>query len=261
MPSPDSSRLTARLYLEAVLPTLAALPGVDDEAATLIREERFGIRFQTSSGSSGTICFENGKSSSTPIPHVPVLKLWLASDNQCVRLFSKRGLALPLPIGGWTVLPKLPTFQKLADRMEKLLQPEPSELENPKVLQAHVFLSLHLAIHALVPMLERDPVGIKTRSTLPKGIASFRYRSESFPELWIDLRGDRPVAGTGTPPASPLVTLDFRNDEAARLAMANQLDSLAALGRGDLALNGFVPFADGLDLVMQRIQPYLLPAS
>jgi len=259
MPSPDPSRLTARLYLEAVLPTLAALPREDDEA--LIREECFGIRFLTASGVSCTVCFDKGKASSTPIPNAPLLKLWLASDDQCVRLFTKRGLALPLPIGGWTVLPKLPVFQKLADRMESILKPDPSELENEKVLQAHVFLSLHLAIHALVPMLELDPVGSKTRSTLPKGIASFRYRSESFPELWIDLRGDHPVAGTGAPPAHPLVTLHFKNDEAARLAMANRLDSLAALGRGDLALSGFVPFADGLDLVMQRIQAYLLPAS
>jgi hypothetical protein len=234
---------------------------VDDEAATQIRNERFGIRFQTPSGSSGTVCFDNGESSPGPIPHVPLLKLWLASDDQCVRLFSKRGLALPIPIGGWTVLPKLPIFQKLADRMESILKPETSDLENQKVLHAHVFLSLHLAIHALVPMLECDPVGMKTRNTLPKGIASFRYRPESFPELWIDLRADRRVAGTGTPPAHPLVTLQFKNDEAAQLAMANQLDSLAALGRGDLALSGFVPFADGLDLVMQRIQPYLLPAS
>jgi hypothetical protein len=222
------------------------------------------VRFDAGDKLTGRIIFDTdspaGAGATTEsVAGVPVLNLWLASASQCVSLFSKSGLAIPVPVGGWQVLPKMPLFQKLTDRLQAVLQPSDADLADIHFLRAHVFCSLHLAIHALPAMLELDPEGIPVLSSAPKGVAEFIFHSELFPKLWLDLRGDRPVAGTGAAPAAPLVSLDFRNDEAARLAMANQLDGLAALGLGDLVLEGYVPLADGLDLVMARIQPYLTP--
>ncbi len=264
MANPSRQRLIARLYLEAVLPTLAPLVQYDPSARELMHGQRFGVRFDAGSELEGRIVFDTDSpagagATTAAVPGVPVLNLWLASASQCINLFSKSGLAIPVPVGGWQVLPKMPLFQKLTDRLEAVLQPSDADLQDTDFLRTHVFCSLHLAIHALPAMLELDSVGASTHASLPKAVAEFRFRSELFPSLWLDLRGDRPVAGTGTPPAAPRVSLDFCDDHTARLAMANQLDGLAALGRGDLVLEGYVPFADSLDLVMARIQPYLTP--
>jgi|GEM_PF-5350916 len=264
MDTPSHQRLIARLYLEAVLPTLAPLVQFDPTARELITGQRFGVRFDAGDGLEGRIIFDMDSPAGTgtttdEVDGVPVLNLWLPSASQCVRLFSKSGIAIPIPVGGWQVLPKVSLFQQMTDRLEAVLQPEASDLSDEAFLRNHVFCSLHLAVHALPAMLELDPTGQSVLSSTSKGIAVFKYHPESYPSFWLDLRGERPIAGTGNPPADPLVTLNFCNDQTAVQAMANQLDGLAALGRGDLVLEGFVPLADSLDLVMARIQPYLTP--
>lgn len=264
MDTTSRQRLTARLYLEAVLPTLVPLVRFDSTAHDLITGQRFGVLFDAGDQLAGRIVFDmdspaGAGTTTQPVEGVPELKLWLLSASQCVKLFSKSGIAVPIPIGGWQVLSRMPLFQQLTDRLEAVLQPEPAALEDTELLRTHVFCSLHLAVHALPAMLELDPEGKSVRASAKPGIAEFRFRPEQFPPLWLDLRGEKPVAGIGKPPAAPLVTLHFCNDAAAVQAMANQLDGLAALGRGDLVLEGFVPLADSLDLVMARIQPYLAP--
>lgn len=264
MANSSRQRLIARLYLEAVLPTLAPLVQFDPIARDLIKGQRFGVRFDAGDSLEGRIVFDTDSTAGAgvttkSVPGIPILNLWLASSSQCVTLFAKSGIAVPLPVGGWQVLPKMPLFQKLTDRLQAVLQPEDSDLTETEFLRNHIFCSLHLAIHALPAMLELDPEGQAVLSAAPKGVAEFKFHPKSYPSLWLDLRGDHPVAGTGKPPASPLVSLNFCNDQAARKAMANQLDGLAALGLGDLVLEGFVPLADSLDLVMARIQPYLTP--
>lgn len=262
MDTPSRQRLIARLYLEAVLPTLAPLVQFDKTARELITGQRFGVRFDAGAELEGRITFDmdspaGAGTTTEAVKGVPELNLWLPSASQCVRLFSKSGIAIPIPVGGLQVLPKMPVFQKLTDRLEAVLKPEASQLSDNEFLRTHVFCSLHLAVHALPAMLELDPEGTSVLASAPKGIAEFKFHPDTFPTLWLDLRGERPVAGIGKTPASPLVSLHFRDDQAAVQAMANQLDGLAALGRGDLVLDGFVPLADSLDLVMARIQPYL----
>ena len=264
MDTSSRQRLIARLYLEAVLPTLAPLVKFDSTARDLITGQRFGVRFDAGDALEGRIVFDmdspaGAGATTDSVDGVPVLNLWLPSASQCVRLFSKSGIALPIPVGGWQGLPKLPLFQQLTDRLEAVLKPEAESLAEETFLRNHVFCSLHLAVHALPAMLELDPTGQSLISSIPKGIAEFKFHPDTYPGLWLDLRGDQPFAGTGNPPADPLVTLNFCNDHTAAQAMANQLDGLAALGRGDLVLEGFVPLADSLDLVMAQIQPYLRP--
>jgi len=256
-----STRLRCRLYLEAVLPTLAALVRFDPAARDLVSAHRFGIRFCVPGLPSKVAIFDGEHSGTENRKEVPTLSLWLPSAGQCVRLFSKTGFALPIPVGGFPVATNLGRFQQLTERMEAVLTPNESDLTDPDFLRIHVFLSLHLAVHALVPMLEEEPVGREVWTGLPEGVAEFAFARDQFPAMWLDARGNRPVAGWGPSPEPPRVSLEFKNEEAARLAMASRLDSLAALGRGDLVLRGFVPMADALDLVMQQIQAYLLPAS
>ncbi|MEM6823120.1 MAG: hypothetical protein AAF558_14405 [Verrucomicrobiota bacterium] len=259
MPVPNTkpSLLVSRLYLEAVLPTLAPLCRYDSKAATMIENETFGVRFALASGEHGSISFHDNQASSGNGTNVSQLNLLLPTAAQCVSLFSKKGLAIPIPLGGWSVLPKMGLFQKVTDRLEAVLQPDPADLEDPDFLAIHAHCSLFLAVRALVVLLELDPEGQKLLPKLPKGIAVFRYRHEKFPDQWIDLTSNTPQAGEGELPGPALVTLEFKTDQTAQLAMANRLDSLAALGKQEMVLTGYVPFADSLDLVMKRIQPYL----
>ncbi|MGF1679251.1 MAG: hypothetical protein ACFCUX_08660 [Candidatus Methylacidiphilales bacterium] len=250
--------LKARLYLEAVLPCLTALVKHDPASSLLIKQDPFSVEISCGGGYHGVALLDASSSDRSNLPNI---HLHLPTAAQCVNLFTQSGFALPIPLKGWTHFGRMRDFKTLSTRLQNLLQPDKAAMQDAEVVALHVHLSLRLAVSALVPMLEYDPEGITTRASLPKAVAEFLYRPDRYGALWLDLRGPRPVMGSGEPPERARVTLEFCNDPTAILAMSNQLDGLAALGRGDLKLSGFVPMADGLDLVMSRIQAYISPSA
>jgi hypothetical protein len=42
-------------------------------------------------------------------------------------------------------------------------------------------------------------------------------------------------------------------------AMRDEIDSMAAVGNGQIKVDGLIPLADGLNFVMERLRVYLQP--
>jgi hypothetical protein len=42
-------------------------------------------------------------------------------------------------------------------------------------------------------------------------------------------------------------------------AMRDEIDSMAAVGAGEIRIDGLIPLADGLNFVMERMRVYLQP--
>jgi hypothetical protein len=41
--------------------------------------------------------------------------------------------------------------------------------------------------------------------------------------------------------------------------MRDEIDSMAAVGTGEITIDGLIPLADGLNFVMERMRVYLQP--
>jgi hypothetical protein len=47
--------------------------------------------------------------------------------------------------------------------------------------------------------------------------------------------------------------------DVAYAAMRDEIDSMAAVGTGEIRIDGLIPLADGLNFVMERLRVYLQP--
>jgi hypothetical protein len=43
--------------------------------------------------------------------------------------------------------------------------------------------------------------------------------------------------------------------------MRDEVDTMAAIGAGDMRIDGLIPLADGLNVVMERLRVYLQPTA
>jgi hypothetical protein len=93
--------------------------------------------------------------------------------------------------------------------------------------------------------------------SLPPGLASFRIEGEPRATVWFEHDSDDGAAGWCEPPRMPEVCIVFDGVETAFAALREEIDTFAAIGRGQIRVEGLVPLADGLNVVMQRLRIYL----
>ena len=95
---------------------LAALVRVDEPAQALIAGQCFGVRLTTRSGLSAQIDFLDGEVEvNTEKTGHRALELLFLSDRHLNRTFSGKSFSMPIPVGGFGHLARLPTFSKLAE--------------------------------------------------------------------------------------------------------------------------------------------------
>ena len=67
------------------------------------------------------------------------------------------------------------------------------------------------------------------------------------------------MSGWSEPPRRPDVCIVFGSVELAYAAMRDEADTMAAIGAGEMSIDGLIPLADGLNVVMERLRVYLQP--
>jgi hypothetical protein len=77
--------------------------------------------------------------------------------------------------------------------------------------------------------------------------------------VWFDHGSADHAAGWSEPPRRPDVRIVFGDMDVAYAAMRDEIDSMAAVGTGQIKIDGLIPLADGLNFVMERLRVYLQP--
>lgn len=253
------TKLKARLYLHAVLPAFEDLLAVSPEARELLGERAFSISFQTTSGLKAYLRFADSecrtfKSSSRGSEIV----LHFLTDAQLNREFENNGFRIPIPLRGASRLGDLRTFKALSSLLETYLRPEHPRLEDPTFRHAHVSLQLGIALRAAAELIHHEPRARRIMQGTPEGTACFSIAEGDFAG-WISWRAGQLKTGKG-PPAIPAdVDITFKNAKTALLAMGNRIDVFAALGLGEITVQGLVPLADALGYIFERVPLYIEP--
>jgi hypothetical protein len=260
--SPRSSVVLSELYLEAVLPCLTTLAEHDPLARELIGAKEASIVLRVIRGPATTVHLRRGEvlcaMAGTRNPSVVLLFLNRAHLNA---FFAGHKWAVPVPVwGGWRV-GLLKRFATLAQRLEAVLNGHKSVIDDPSGRRLYARLSLVAATLGLRALLRGDAPTLAALHSVPLGLACFSIEGEDGASAWFDHRTSASVstAGWGEPPRRPEVCIAFRNVEIAFLAMRDEIDSIAAVGLGDIKIDGLVPLADGLNSAMQRLRIYLGP--
>jgi hypothetical protein len=255
-----NATVLSRLYLDAVLPCLTDLSREDPAARAIMGTAHGSIALRILGGPSAVITFEQGgiawSHSSGSWPSVTLLFFSHAHLNA---FFGGAAWAVPLPIwGGWRI-GLLARFAKLAERLEAVMNGHAEVLANAAGRRLYARLSLIAAGLGLAPLAAGDAEAIDTLRSLPAGLAAFRIEGEPNSTVWFDHAVDAPASGWSDPPRRADVCIVFGSVSMAYAAMRDEADTMAAIGAGQMKIDGLIPLADGLNFVMERLRIYLQP--
>jgi hypothetical protein len=260
--APPNPSVLSDLYLEAVLPCLTELAEQDDEARALLGSVEASLVFRIFRGRALTVHLKRGaiRCESGAAPGASVVLLFL-SGAHLNAFFSGNKWAVPILVwGGWRVR-LLSRFTKLATRLEAVLDGHEAVIAHAEGRRLYTRLSLMAAGLGLTPLARGDGVTREALQALPFGLASFTILGQPHATAWFEHGQQRCTAGWSEPPRRPEVCIAFNDVETAYAAMRDQIDTVAAVGRGQIRVDGLVPLADGLNFIMQRLRIYLQPAS
>lgn len=257
--APDASVLS-RLYLEAVLPCLTDLAAQDPGSRALMGNARGSIALRILGGPGAVVTFDPGRIGwSNTSRSWPSVTLLFFSHAHLNAFFGGAAWAVPLPIwGGWRI-GLLARFAKLAERLEAVLDGHAEVLASTEGRRLHARLSLIAAGLGLAPLAAGDGEAVELLKSLPPGLAAFRIEGEPNSTVWFDCAAGRRVSGWSEPPRRPDVRIVFGSMDLAYAAMRDEADTMAAIGAGELKIDGLIPLADGLNVIMERLRIYLQP--
>ena len=253
-------QVLSRLFLEAVLPCLADLSCEDPAARAILGNARGSIALRVLGGPGAVVTFNEGRIAwSLVSPSWPSVTLLFFSYSHLNAFFGGAAWAVPLPIwGGWRV-GLLARFAKLAERLEAVMNGHPEVLADFNGRRLYARLSLIAAGLGLAPLAAGDREAIGLLESLPPGLAAFRIEGEPNSSVWFDSAATPCVSGWSEPPRRPDVCIVFGSVELAYAAMRDEADTMAAIGAGEMSIDGLIPLADGLNVVMERLRVYLQP--
>ncbi len=248
----------SRLYLSAVLPCLTDLAEQDGTVVDDLGQLSASIAFLVLGGPAATIRLQRGQVAwQSGCSRNPSVILLFLGDRHLNAFFSGKKWAAPLPIWGCWRVGLLARFSKLAKRLEAVLDGAPRVIDSAAGRRLHARLSLITAGLALRVLAEGDAAARTILRSLPPGLASFTIAGEPRCTVWFDHGSAANQVGWGDPPRRPDVCVVFTDIVTAYGALRQEIDTLAAVGSGQIRVEGLVPLADGLNAAMERLRVYL----
>jgi hypothetical protein len=251
----------AHLHLHAVLPAIEDLVRLSAVARQLIEGWDFSLRMQLAGGPAATLVSADGRLTVyRDAARAAQLVLLFLSASQLNRTFLNQKAMPPLPIAGFWRLGKVRTFTALTKLLDQALQPAPAALADPEFRLLHLRLLFKVLLGA-IPVIGRfDPPAIHSLGHTPPGLAEIRSPALDLAG-WAEWADGRLTSGSGAAPRPPDVVITFCDRDTTDAALLGSLDPNAAVGLGQVDVRGLVPLADGLSLVMDRVETYLKPAA
>ncbi|MCX7116615.1 MAG: hypothetical protein NTW94_01650 [Legionellales bacterium] len=252
MQSPISSKALAHLFLYAVLPAFSELVRLDPEARERMTPWNITLSMGIIRKNAVTLHIKNGDMIFYPncLTKTDVTFLFL-SEKHLNAFFNGNPWALPLVTRGLWRIRFLSDFSKLAKRLNLFLE------DNTSKCPIYTQLAFFIGGLGLVSLATLDSFSIALLKKLPPGLAEFSIEHPSIPPLWFEHDQASVRAGQGPPPRKPDVRLRFTTLEIANGAIRNDIDTMAAIGAQRICVEGLTPLAEGLGVMMERLQVYL----
>ena len=258
----DFSSTLARLHLHAVLPALADLAALVPEARQISSTWNFSLRLQLPGGPAATLVSPgDGTLHVTPGRDMPArLVLTFLSARQLNRTFLNQSALPPLPTGGFWRILNIRPFVALTKILDRYLQPTPEALTDEAFRRVHLRLLFRVLIGAAPIVGETDAASRHSLTHTPPGTLELRAPSLGLVGH-LRWRDGQLTSGLG-PTAEregPDAVITFVDLPTADDALLGRLDPNAAVGLGKVDVRGLVPLADGLSVVMDRVEGYIKP--
>ncbi len=244
----------AHVGLHAVMPQLAELEGPLGQRTTPPRWLEFHA-----SGMFAATRLGGPLPSSDPAleQRLPRLVFRFGPAHRLAAAFQGRTV-VPVPTSGCWRAGSLIRVLRLSKRLEHLLRPPPTAKLSPAEVQQQATMLLEVALLGGNALAEAGEPWIRQRLTEgPTGSVRFAIDGSGQRGARVRLTPGGLEVALNTDRVETDATVTFTSPEVAVAALRGQLDEVAAVGRGDIRIEGNAALADHLGYLLRRVDYYL----
>ena len=246
-------RTLAYINLYGVLGGLTALCDIVPEAKKILGRSTCSIGFDIKNGPSATLTFVGGKCIFKEGVENCAIKIPFSACEKFNGMVA--GTVTPIPTRGMTKLPfLLGKFKKLTALLEQYLRPEPNRLGDPVFLKQSTVVMFRVIASSVAQIANYDKVGQASASYIPDGAILLEIEGLTSAAL---IAKNHTLTFTDKVPKACTSFMKFTDVSVARDLFDGNINSVAAVGLGDVRIGGMIPQIDNVNRILSRVELYL----
>ncbi|MGN1345524.1 MAG: hypothetical protein ACI4V1_01960 [Eubacteriales bacterium] len=243
----------AYINLYGVLGGLTALCETVPEARKILGKNSCSIGFAVKNGPSATLTFVGGRCIVKDGVENCAVRLPFSSCEKFNGMVA--GTVTPVPSHGFTKLPfLLSKFKKLTDLLEQYLRPAPDALEDETFLRQSTAILFRVIACAVAQIANHDRVGQASASYIVDGPILLEIEGLTKAAL---IAKNHTLTFSDKVPKTYLSYMKFADVKVARDLFDGKINSVAAVGAGDVRIGGMISQIDNVNRILSRVELYL----
>ncbi len=243
----------AYINLFAILGSIPKLCRECAEAKELIKNDKISIGFSVKDGPCGTLVFNNGECHMVKGMKKCNIRLHFSNCKKFNGMID--GTVTPIPRKGLLRVGfLLKKFMPLTDILSKYLRATEEDLKNSEFFRISTLLMFNVITEAISQIGNYDKVGRVSASNITDGYAKLEIRG--YESAYV-LSENHILTTYHKDPDDFDAYMIFDNIELARDLFDGRINSLAAVGLGQIRVGGMVSMMDNINRILDRVSFYL----
>ena len=243
----------AYINLYGVLGGLVALCDALPEARKILGKSACSIGFEIKNGPSATLTFVGGRCIFKEGVENCAIKIPFSTCEKFNGMVD--GTVTPIPTRGVSKLPfLLGKFKKLTNLLEQYLRPTPEMLEDETFLKQSTAVMFRVIASAVAQIANHDKVGKASASYIVDG--AIKLEIGGFAKAAL-IAKDHTLTFSDKVPKNVMSYMQFADVHVARDLFDGKINSVAAVGLGDVRIGGMISQIDNVNRILSRVELYL----
>lgn len=243
----------AYINLYGVLGGLTALCDVVPEARKILGKSACSIGFDVKNGPAATLTFVGGRCIFKEGVENCAIKIPFSTCEKFNGMVD--GTVTPIPTRGMTKLPfLLGKFKKLTSLLEQYLRPTPDMLKDETFLKQSTAIMFRVIVSSVAQIANHDKVGRASASYIVDGAIKLEIGGLTSAAL---IAKDHMLTFSPKVPKTFLSCMQFADVKTARDLFDGKINSVAAVGLGDVKIGGMISQIDNVNRILSRVELYL----
>ncbi len=247
------ARTLAYINLYGILGGLVALCDTVPEAKKILGRSTCSIGFEVKNGPAATLTFVGGRCIFKEGVENCAIRIPFSTCEKFNGMVA--GTVTPVPTRGITKLPfLLGKFKKLTALLEQYLRPEPNRLGDEVFLKQSTAVLFRVIASSVAQIANCDKIGQASASYIPDGTILLEIEGLTSAAL---IAKEHTLIFTDKVPKACTSFMKFADVRVARDLFDGKINSVAAVGLGDVKIGGMIPQIDNVNRILSRVELYL----
>lgn len=241
------------INLYAILGALTQLCELEPKAKEILGKKKITMEIAVKNGPTARLAFENGSCKILSGAGKCNIRLPFSSPEKFNGMID--GTVTPIPSKGLTKIGfLLKTFVPLTDLLTKYLRPSDDDMKDPEFFRNSTLLTFYVVSEALSQIANNDAVGKASASYIVDG--KIKMSIGDIVGSYI-IAKDHVLKTVHEMPEDYTSYMIFKDINLANDIFTGRVNSVAAVGLGDIRFGGIISQIDNMNRILDRVSMYL----